>query len=611
MKARVAVPAALVAGCLLYTHSVSLRNAAHLTSVHAAMGIPITVSPVVPSELNPAGGGAPAATMQQAAAFAWQEFIALNWPAGPQQGKEGQRDTASTTCNFGDPACAKGPLVWETFRQKVEIFPGTGTPPGYPGVVANDPSYGYDALPQYNYAQPVPNCDLPPTSQVVLPTPWVNLDETDQITLDSMFAGAAPTSVQGNSSPQMIRFLAKANRVEYTYVAQDKTKWWAGVPSGIQGDTIKYLNKYQASPPDGSTTLVSLPAGVIEAKAGWRELTPKEIASGHYTTATARFYENKNGNTCYRQHTFGLVALHLIQKTPTAPYFIYATFEQTDNILTPGGQPVEDADGGLNQPLPNCRSDQKVPCPTTPTVTLEDTPVINPNGSGVPPQVNLVPAAAQYCTASTGTTPVNLLYYINSNGLPALPTGGFICVNYRDSSIPQPVIDANHTAHDAIRSYNSEHKIASSPWLYYKLVNVQYQAIDKDYAGPYKGDDPNSGHNPSSYHLANIVVETNRTLQLFSGGLVQSGGTGANSDYESQFSGTPGNTIHRNMYYGGSQQNMGGCMGCHGSQGQHQAGDFSVILAKGSVLFPETPAPVSGVGAKAVPRNRNLAYQLK
>ena len=194
--------------------------------------------------------------------------------------------------------------------------------------------------------------------------------------------------------------------------------------------------------------------------------------------------------------------------------------------------------------------------------------------------------------------------------MPALPTGGFICVNYRDETIPQPVIEANLTAHTAITAYDSAHQIPKSPWLFYKLVNVQYEPIDKNYAGTYQGNDPNSGHNPSSYHQANIVVETNRTLQLFSGGLVQSGGTGSNSDYESQFSGTAGTTIHKNMYYGGSQQNMGGCMGCHGSQGQHQAGDFSVILAKGSVQFPETPAAVGSLGAKAVPRNRSLALHL-
>ena len=120
-----------------------------------ATGIPITVSRTVPSELNPpfnvddGTGGAPAATPAQAAAFAWQEFIALNWPAGQQQGKVGQRDTASLSCKFGDPNCT-GPTVWQTFRSKVEIFPGVGLPPGYPGP-KGDQTFGYDALPDYNY----------------------------------------------------------------------------------------------------------------------------------------------------------------------------------------------------------------------------------------------------------------------------------------------------------------------------------------------------------------------------------------------------------------------------------------------------------------------------
>src|SRR5437867_4014366 len=81
----------------------------------------------VPSELNPPfasprSGGAPNATPAQAAAFAWQEFIALNWPAMPQSGKQAQRDPPSTPFFFADPSCT-GPTVWEIFRSKVEIFP--------------------------------------------------------------------------------------------------------------------------------------------------------------------------------------------------------------------------------------------------------------------------------------------------------------------------------------------------------------------------------------------------------------------------------------------------------------------------------------------------------
>jgi len=65
-------------------------------------------------------GGAPNATLRDASLFAWQEFIALNWPALP-----GERDQADAAQNFGDPSFG-GPLVWQTFRSKVEIYPGSG-----------------------------------------------------------------------------------------------------------------------------------------------------------------------------------------------------------------------------------------------------------------------------------------------------------------------------------------------------------------------------------------------------------------------------------------------------------------------------------------------------
>jgi mono/diheme cytochrome c family protein len=35
--------------------------------------------------------------------------------------------------------------------------------------------------------------------------------------------------------------------------------------------------------------------------------------------------------------------------------------------------------------------------------------------------------------------------------------------------------------------------------------------------------------------------------------------------------------------------NTGGCVGCHGAQGQQVGGDFSVILARGRVTPPESP----------------------
>ena len=604
-----------------------LAVATLVPSTRQAVGqqyVSITVNSTVPEELNPpftsAGGGAPQATLAQAAAFAWQEFIALNWPAGLQQGKLGQREAPSTSCPFGSASPDCSLLVWETFRNKVEIFPGNANPfalappPGYPGNGA--PSFGYDALPKYNYSSGtpgipavIPACDM---AQAGNTTPWINLDETDEITLASMFAGVVqPSSSPGNSSPQLIRFLAKANRTLYGYVAGNSSttnpdiQWWSTIPANVVNATKAYLKANEKSPPAGSKTMVSLPNGTIEIKAGWRPLNPPEISSGRYHTQTVRFYEGPENAHCYRDAMWGLVALHITHKTPSAPYFIYATFEQADNILTAGGKPVEDEDGTIiAQPEPATAS--------TPQVCLVDP---QPPVGGPPTEVPSIlgeviltddPATCKpmqnpgYCGS-----PGSQLYYRNEQS--QQPQSGNICVNKRDNAIPDYVIAANKQAHAAIATYLQQNNIVSAPWSAYKLINVQYFPHDKipdpnlpngsRYTAmpPYTATNPD----PSNYYLANIVVETNRSLQLFSGGLSPDISSDWNRD------GTP----HKNTYYGGHFFNTGGCMGCHGSQGQdppEQAGDFRVILARGSVASPEAPAHHTSKGMTNILRNRSL-----
>ena len=588
---------------------------------------PITVSAQdknVPSELNPpfAGpksGGAPNATPAQAAAFAWQEFIALNWPAAPQSGKQGQRDSPSNTCLFSDPSCT-GPTVWQTFRSKVEIFPGVGSPPGYAGSNRKN-DFGYDALPQYNYTKPVPACD---PKQKDDPVPWINLDETDQINLDNMYAANAPYNPTGdNSAPHLIRFLAKANRTQYVYVTGNSSstdpanQWWSQVPADVVNRTKQYLASNMASPPAGSTSMVSLPYGTIEVKAGWRPLSYLEMQSRRFHMQTVRYYERGTSTEyCYRDAAWGLVALHIIQKTPSAPYFIFATFEQADNILTASGQLVEDENGNM---LVNAMA------PTSPQECLVDPrppffPTTNPpsppsaKGSVIltsDTQTCTPLPSDSYCTQQIGEPPDVRLYYRNAAGAQPVPSGGNICVNQRANLIPDYVINANEDAHAAITEYLQRHKIASSPWLYYKLINVQYYPYDKvittvtPNGSLYESKPPYTAQNPaaSSYYLANIVVETNRSLQLFSGGL------SPQSEAAVVTSWNVDGTQHKNVYYGGRFHAMGGCMGCHGSQGQNRpnaAGDFSVILAVGRVKVPEVPSVVEGNGLSVVPRNRSL-----
>jgi hypothetical protein len=558
----VAGVAALAASYMVHSHLIGRPHSAATTTVYAAQTIPLTISSAVPAELNPQGGGAPTATLQQAAAFAWQEFFALNWPA-----KESVRDTADTSKLFGDQS---GPLVWQTYRSKVEIFPGNGYAGRGPhGYQKGAPDYGYDEPPQYVYQHPVPACSgqSPPAQPA-----WINLDEVSQIALDSMFAGVEPAkdSSGNNSEPKLIRFLAKANKTQYTYVVSNKY-WYNSSTAPLHTAQVNFSSAINSTPPQApKMPYVNFPSGTIEVKAAWRQLGPNEDPARFHMT-TVRYYEKNNHVTCYREGPWALVALHIIQKTPTAPAFIFATFEQADNILLPGldpaGKPVpvEDADGNI----------VKTPAPTTPT-----TPDLSYQDDKSNPMVSLNPLNSAYC-ASPGAQ----IYYKNTAGLTGLPTGGSICVNQRDNPIPSDVIAVNKEAHDAIRAYNSAHNITQSPWLFYKLVDVQAYPFDKSHVDP---TNPNGMHNPATFFQANIVVETNYTLQMFHG---RFGSTnGAPTDFPAKPPSPPPPNV---FVFGGtppkvSSYNMGGCMGCHGNA-QVAGSDFSFILNQGPVGFPEPP----------------------
>lgn len=578
-----------------------------------ARAVAISVTPVVPTDIS--ATAAPAAALSDAAVFAWQEFFALNWTAQVQDAHgQSQRDTPDTSCPFGKLACAAGrPVVWQTYRGKVEIFPGDGNPPSSfvtPGPTSPPTfSYGYDAAPNYVYASPVSPCVASP-SPASSAQPWVNLDEKDQIALDQMYAGAGPPNPSktpppgtANSQPQLIRFVAKANRTMYSYIEGNGLYPGGGVNSnsgnGQAAPVAGASDPPAAVPPYGGTPppYVSFPNGTIETKSGWRPLTGAELSSGKFVTRKVRYYESTpNGNACWREDTFGLVALHIIQKTPSAPYFIYATFEQADNILTSDGKPVETVDGDLQPYAAYVLRDS----PTTPRTALNDLKTSPP--PTLPPQIV---AKGPPCS------PIGKrLYYRNSADLPGLPPGA-ICVNYRDNAIPLAIVAANARAHDALAKFESANGGYHSPYEHYKLINVQYVPMNKAAIGPYvPSPGPSAATESAVFSMANIVVETNHTLQLFSGGLVAA--TGSNTDNPA-FKTVPVKNAQtfKNVYFNKMTFDMGGCMGCHGAAAQQQGSDFSVITFQGPVGIPEFPAPVTARGTAArVPTNRTYLLKL-
>lgn len=524
----------------------------------------ISVSPDLPADIP---GGAPNATLTQAAFFAWQEFIALNWPAVPQTGAPGTREKADTTKKFGSPDY-QGPLVWHTYRGKVEIFPGTGVPPGGTAEVVNGVTvlkklpngagYGYDYQPTYNYQ----NGAIGPASGTPsATTPWINLDENSQIGLNKIYAGVA----SANAAPlgNQILFLAKANRAEFDYIAPKG--WWDSSVVPFT-ETAKYIAKYKkdplSNPPPGVQQLVSLPHGTVELKAAWRKLAATEDASRFYTTKARYYVKDSSGTIKYVDDTFALVGLHIIQKTPTAPYFIFATFEQADNITDANGKPVEDENGNYTgTPVP--------PTALTPNIVSNDATATTPQ-TFTPTTSNVTDAKGQ-------------LNYSNipDQGL----TTGTVLVNKRKHAIPSEIIAANKTAHSVIADYmkNNFPNNPTSPWAYYKLVNVQSKPI----AGKVPGQ-TYTGEDAATYYQSNSTIETDYNLQVFSGKFYSTlpnyaSGNYANTITDYAVDGTPFN----NVAYNSNSYNMGGCMGCHGNA-QHGGADFSFILFGGRVANPDT-----------------------
>lgn len=542
---------------ILLTACTTKKNLSIEGEVEESVGI--SISPDVPTALP---GGGDNTTLTQAAEYAWNQFIALNWPAVSQTGAEGTRDTPNPNARFGDQS---GPLVWHTFRSKVELYPWTTHLP--PGTTVQDQKlvFNYDAAPQYFYQSTVPPCD----GSAGAPVAYVNLDEISQIGLNFMFNGFEGNSgfpASNASDPSLIRFLAKSNRTYSDYI--NKKGYFNhgsnGSDVGYFQAVTNFTNAIASNVAADTSQVVTFPVGTIMVKSGWRLLSNAEVASGDFHTTTVRYYERKNDEPCYYQQdaVWGMVALHIVQKTPGAPSFTFATFEYENNIKSYDGQAVEGPSGQMNIPPGSLGGN-----PTNPPVSHTDTPqqtTTTANGSFAQPANN------------------PRLFFKNSvDGLPQAPGGnGGINVNYRRNQIPQAIIDVNQQAQSLINNYNSTNNIQNSPWANYKLVNIQFQPFDKS-----EINNSNPNRLTSTYRQANIMVETNYTLQEFSGRQTSDGQT---SDYTTE--GQPVKNIHqlnlgRNAY---NTFNMGGCMGCHGNA-QLGGSDFSFTLLEGPVIEPEAP----------------------
>lgn len=214
--------------------------------------------------------------------FSWQEFLALNWPA-----RSGLRGEANLKQSIG----ASGPRVWETWKENREVYLPDGAPP----PDWNTPSWTIDARSGLKLSGAK-------RSEHILHS-----------VLQAVQSDGTLLATLTDRHGHLVRYEVRMNRVMFDFIRNNRLF-----------DARRHAE----------TDVVSFPNGSMLVKASWRELEPGE--GSRFLTTDALLYDVVNGKAVRRRRRkMGLIGLHIVQKTPSAPQWLWSTFEQVDNIAGP------------------------------------------------------------------------------------------------------------------------------------------------------------------------------------------------------------------------------------------------------------------------------------
>jgi hypothetical protein len=240
--------------------------------------------------------------------FSWRTFVALNWPA--VEGKRGVPDTAK---KLGDNAPG---VVWESWKAAYELFQPGGEAPS-----------AWDAYDAVSPAKEIAPANAGRVKQFVTFSPFGPvLEEFNQAGFPTP---VGPLVAQNQT---YVRYEGRINQLQYNFIRGD--------PQDPR--TALYLRANL--PPEGATPL-RFPAGSVVVRAAWRELLlpqEKHLLDRYYHTEALLVDPGTRESTT---KIMGLVGMHIVQKTPSRPQWIWSTFEHVDNVAVgpdppPGTRPT-------------------------------------------------------------------------------------------------------------------------------------------------------------------------------------------------------------------------------------------------------------------------------
>jgi cytochrome c len=215
--------------------------------------------------------------------FAWQEFLALNWPAA-----KGARGVPDRDLTITSP----GPRVWETWKETSEVYLPDGAEP-----------------PPWDAPEPLP-AQLKGQGPAKVLFRRTKVDEVLHDDFQPTKADGTLPATLTDQRGRVVRFEIRMNRVLFDYV-RNKGLYHAGKQA--------------------AAAAIRVPDGAMLIKAAWREVGAEDEA--RFYTATAYVSDNPDRRRAkFQKRKVGLVGFHIMHKTPSASQWIWSTYEQVDNV---------------------------------------------------------------------------------------------------------------------------------------------------------------------------------------------------------------------------------------------------------------------------------------
>jgi|tagenome__1003787_1003787.scaffolds.fasta_scaffold20901893_1 hypothetical protein len=256
--------------------------------------------------------------------YSWRAFIALVWPV-----KAGQRGVPDPSQPLG---AANIPSVFETYKADWETFQQNAQKP------TDWNSFSFNSVPCSNAN------DIQPGDMVLAAfNKFGNVGEAGVGSLTNVLVAQNGTYVV---------YLAAYNQSQFNLISGNGLYDQKNLPPPTQ--------------PGLDPPVTPSPVGAMTLKSSWIEMTTAVAHPERFHTRTAWVKDLSTG-VCAKK-TVGLVGLHIVQKTPNRPQWIWSTFEQVDNVPEPDSPPNQAAtfnngDGSQMKTLTQLCSAQPTNCP--------------------------------------------------------------------------------------------------------------------------------------------------------------------------------------------------------------------------------------------------------